>query len=251
MDFSCGNCNINHNIEKIKDRLECIVSKENQSLLDNKVINLSQLLDNFIYKCTFCNKNLNYLSKLNSKNILNSKLKSNFQYLGNNHFLISLYFYMFQGIKNNQMIYLSMDENLYNDLLTIFKINSLPIECIKFRSIKEVIVSNKNGGLDELEEKIIDISSEYDLKNYSGFRWISQPTYAIENTSLEDFFNWEMNLSEALENTNSNSTLGFVYKEYNPMKDDNYVNEPVIDKSLNVNSYVLDELLFKGVEFNL
>lgn len=100
-------------------------------------------------------------------------------------------------------------------------------------------------------EKIKDISSEYDLKNHSGFRWISQPTYAIENTSLKDFFNWEINLSEALENTNANSNLGFVYKEYNPMNEDNYINEPVIDKSLNVNSYVLDDLLFKGLEFKL
>lgn len=251
MNYLCNACNINHNIEKIKDKLEYMVGKENQSLLDNKIINLSQLLDNFIYKCTFCNKNIKYLSKLNSKNILNSNLKSNSQYLGNNHFLISLYFYIFQGIKNRQMIYLSMDEILYDDLLKLLNINSLPIESIKFRSIEEVIASNTNGGLSELEEKIRDISSEYNLKNYSGFRWISQPTYAIKNTSPKDFYNWEMNLSEALDNTNSNSTLGFVFKEYNPINEDNYINEPVIDKSLNVNSYVLDDLLFKGVDFKL
>lgn len=251
MNYLCNACNINHNIEKIKDKLEYMVGKENQSLLDNKIINLSQLLDNFIYKCTFCNKNIKYLSKLNSKNILNSNLKSNSQYLGNNHFLISLYFYIFQGIKNSQMIYLSMDEILYDDLLKLLNINSLPIESIKFRSIEEVIASNTNGGLSELEEKIRDISSEYNLKNYSGFRWISQPTYAIKNTSPKDFYNWEMNLSEALDNTNSNSTLGFVFKEYNPINEDNYINEPVIDKSLNVNSYVLDDLLFKGVDFKL
>lgn len=251
MNYLCNACNINHNIEKIKDKLEYMVGKENQSLLDNKIINLSQLLDNFIYKCTFCNKNIKYLSKLNSKNILNSNLKSNSQYLGNNHFLISLYFYIFQGIKNSQMIYLSMDEILYDDLLKLLNINSLPIESIKFRSIEEVIASNTNGGLSELEEKIRDISSEYNLKNYSGFRWISQPTYAIKNTSPKDFYNWEMNLSEALDNTNSNSTLGFVFKEYNPINEDNYITEPVIDKSLNVNSYVLDDLLFKGVDFKL
>ena len=156
---------------------------------------------------------------------------------------------MSQGIKNNQMIYLSMEESLYNDLLNILKINSFPTEYIKFRSIKEVIISNNNGGLIELEEKIKDISLEDDVKKYNGFRWISQPTYAIKNTSLKDFYNWEMNLGEALINTNANSSLGFVYKKYNYMNEDKYINEPIIDTSINVNSYVLDDLLFKGVDY--
>jgi len=249
MHFSCKDCNISYNIETIKDRLEHIVSKENQRLLDSKVVYLSQLLDHFIYKCTFCNGNINNLSKLNSNSILNSTINSDFQHLRNNNFLISLYFYILQGIKTNQMIYLSMDENLYNDLLNIFKTNSLPIECIKFRSIKEVIISNKNGGLNELDEKIRSITSEYDLKKYNGFRWISQPTYGIKNTSLKDFYDWELNLDESLENHRVNSNLGFVYKEYDSMNEDNYINEPVIDKSLDVNSYILDDLLLKGLEY--
>lgn len=249
MNFSCNNCNLNHDMEEIKDRLEHIIVKQNKSLLDDEVVNLSQLLDNFIYKCTFCNKNINCLSKLTLKDMLDPKINSNFKYLGDNHFLVSLYFYMFEGIKNNQMIYVSMEENLYQDLLNILKFNSFPTEYINFRSIKEVIVSNNNGGLTELSEKIKHISSEDEAKKYKGFRWISQPTYAIKNTSLKDFFDWEMNLGEALINTNADSSLGFVYKKYNYMNEDKYINEPVIDKSLNVNSYVLDDLLFKGVEY--
>lgn len=249
MNFSCKDCNLSYNIETIKERLEHIVAKENQRLLDSKVIYLSQLLDHFIYKCTFCNGNINNLSKLSSNIILNSTINSDFHPLRNNNFLISLYFYILQGIKVNQMIYLSMDENLYNDLLNIFKTNSLPIEYIKFRSIKEVIISNKNGGLSELDEKIRSITSEYDLKKYNGFRWISQPTYGINNTSLKDFYNWELNLGESLENHRVNSNLEFVYKEYDPMNEDDYINEPVIDKSLDVSSYVLDDLLLKGLEY--
>ena len=142
-----------------------------------------------------------------------------------------------------------MDESLYKDLLDILKFNSFPIEYIKFRSIKEVIISHNNGGITQLEEKIKCLSLEGDVKKYTGFRWISQPTYAIKNTSLKDFYNWEMNLSEALINTNTDSSLGFVYKKYNYMNEDKYINEPIIDTSININSYVLDDLLFKGLDY--
>ena len=73
MNSSCTNCNLNYDMEKIKDRLEHIIVKKNQSLLDDEVIYLSQLLDNFIYKCTFCNKNINCLSKLTFKRYIKSK----------------------------------------------------------------------------------------------------------------------------------------------------------------------------------
>lgn len=243
MHFSCDNCNLNRDMENIKNRLEHSIIKENRSLLDNKVINLSQLLDNFVYKCTFCNKNINCLSKLSLKE------NTNIEYLTNNHFLISLCFYMFQGIKSNQMIYLSMDESLYKDLLIILKNISFPIEHIKFRSIEEVIDSNKKGGVIYLENKIKEISSECDLKNYNGLRWISQPAYAIKNTSLKDFYNWEINLDDALKKVNTNSSLEFVYKNCNYENKDKYVDEPVIDKSLKVDSYVLDDFLFIGLDY--
>lgn len=243
MNFSCDNCNVNRDMENIKDRLELSIIKENKSLLDSRVVNLSQLLDNFIYKCTFCNKNINCLSKLS----LNEN--TNIEYLTNNHFLISLYFYMFQGIKNNQLIYLSMDEILYKDLLKILKNNSFPIEHIKFRSIEEVIASNKKGGLMDLEDKIRNISSEYDLKNYDGYRWISQPAYAVKKTSIKDFYDWEMNLDDALKKVNTNSTLGFVFKNYNYENEDKYIDEPIIDKSLKVDSYIIDDFLIKGLDY--
>lgn len=243
MNFSCDNCNVNRDMENIKDRLEHSITKENKSLLDSRVVNLSQLLDNFVYKCTFCSKNINCLSKLSLNENINN------EHLTNNHFLISLYFYMFQGVKDNQLIYLSMDENLYKDLLKILKNNSFPIDHIKFRSIEEVIASNKKGGLIDLEDKIRNISSEYDLKNYNGYRWISQPAYAIKNTSIKDFYDWEMNLDDALKKVNTNSALGFVFKNYNHENEDKYVDEPVIDKSLKIYSYVLDDFLFKGLDY--
>ncbi|WP_297421255.1 Spo0E family sporulation regulatory protein-aspartic acid phosphatase [Clostridium sp.] len=249
MDFSCDNCNLNYNIGKVRNRLEELIVKKDQSLLDVEVINLSQLLDNLIYKCVFCSKNVNNSTQWTLNDTLKSKTNSKFYHLKNNHFFISIYFYMYEGIKNNEVIYMSMEEGLYNDLLEILKMISFPVEYIKFRSIKELIISNKFCGLIGLEEKIKGIVSEYEAKRYNGIRWISQPTYAIKNTSLNDFFDWEMNLSQALRNTNTNSSLDFVYKDYDYLGENKYLQEPVIDSSINVNSYILDDLLFKGVDY--
>ena len=247
MNLSCDNCNLNHIIGQVRERLENIIIEKNHNLLDEQVINISQLLDDLVFKCVFCGKNINNSSELPMNNKLNLKLDPSFQYLENNHFFISIYFYMFEGIKNNQMIYISMDECLYHELLNILNINSIPTEYIQFRSIKELIISNKTGGLVGLEEKIKDISLEDQVKNYDGIRWISQPTYAIKNTSINDFLDWEMNLNQALKKVDS--SLGYIYSNYNYIEEDKYIQEPVINTSLNSNTYILNDLKFVGVEY--
>lgn len=247
MHLSCDNCNLNNIIGQVRERLEDIIIEKNHSLLDEQVINISQLLDNLVYKCTFCYKNINNLSILSANDKFNLNINPTYKNLENNHFLISLYFYMFEGIKNNQMIYISMDENLYHELLNILNINSITSEYIKFRSIKELIISNKTGGLVGLKEKIKDISLENQRKNYYGIRWISQPTYAIKNTSINDFLDWELNLSHALKS--ADSSLEYIYNDYNYIKEDKFIPEPVINTSLNSNSYILNDLKFVGVEY--
>ena len=72
-----------------------------------------------------------------------------------------------------------------------------------------------------LQNKIKEISSECYLKNYNGLRWISQPAYAIKNTSLKDFYDWEINLDDALKKVNTNSSLEFVFKNYNYENENN------------------------------
>lgn len=59
MDNSCNNCSLNFNIEEYRERLNDIIVEKNYNLLDEEVLNLSQLLDNLIDKGILFEKNLN------------------------------------------------------------------------------------------------------------------------------------------------------------------------------------------------
>lgn len=52
------NSNLNCSIEQCREALNNLISEKKYSLLDNDVINLSQLLDDLIYKCILCENNL-------------------------------------------------------------------------------------------------------------------------------------------------------------------------------------------------
>lgn len=243
MNFLCKNCNLSSNIEDLRENLNNIIIEKNHNLLDTEVINLSQLLDNFVYKCVLCSKELNDPSKLNLKDIFG--IHSAFYYYGHDHLFTNLYFYILEGIKNNELIYISMQENLYSKLIEFLEINEVSMEYIHFRPVKELIMSNKLGGLIGLKEKINSIGIEEEVKNHSGIRWIGQPSYAIQVTSENDFLNWEINLSQALSNTKV--SLLCIYDAYDYMNEGKIINKNVISKSLDTHSYVLKNLVLEEI----
>lgn len=248
MDFLCSSCKLRCEIEEYREKLNNIIVKKEEDLLDEEVINLSEILDQLLYKCITCRKNLNIVSnlKLNLKDI--SGTHSTFYYYGEEHLFTNMYFYISQGIKNNEIIYISMQEKLYNNLIDFLESNDLPIKHIKFRAVKELIESNKQDSLISLKEKINDICLEEEVKKYTGVRWIGQPTYAIETTSKDDFLNWEVNLNEALINTKI--SLICIYDFYDYMYEGKFINEEVISKSLHTHSYILKNLVLKEIKID-
>lgn len=250
MNLSCKNCNIQHDILKIRNRLENLIGVSNQNLCSKQIVKLSQFLDNFVYKCTFCRENLNPSNSIIiDDNKLQPKPSNNYDYFNNNHFIVSLYYYITQGLKKNQIIFLSMDKSLYNDTLNIARKLQLPTQDLRFRSIKETILWHANGGLTNLQENIKNLPCEKNMDKYTGFRWISHPKYAIESTSLRDFYSWEMDLGFALHSVNPNSSLKFVYKKYDIKKDNDYIDEPIIDTSRGLDSFNVDDDTFKALEY--
>ena len=70
MSFLCNTCDLNTNIENHRIMLNNLIVEKNHNLLDEEIINLSQYLDVLLCKCISCNKDLDYTSKLNLKNIV-------------------------------------------------------------------------------------------------------------------------------------------------------------------------------------
>lgn len=243
MRFLCDNCDLKCCIEQHRNKLNNIIVEKKQNLLDDEIIKLSQLLDDLVYKCVFCNRNINHLSKLDLKNIFGTH--TTFYYYGYQHLFVNMYFYINEGIKNNELIYLFMEESIYNKLLIFLKINNVPIEHIKFKTVKQLIKSNRHGGLAELKEQINNISLENEVKNYSGIRWIGQPSYAIQTNSQKDFLDFEKNLSEALNNTYA--SLLCIYDAYDYMHEGKFINETVIKESLDTHSHIFKNLVLEGI----
>lgn len=244
MNFLCNTCNIHTNIEKTRLKLNNLILEKEHELLNEEIINLSQALDVSVNKCIFCNRNLNTSNfELNLKNIFGTH--STFYYYGYQHLFSSMYLYITEGLNNNEIIYISMQKDLYNELIAFLKINSVSVEHIKFRPVKELIESNMNGGLIGLNKKFESICSENEVKGHTGIRWIGQPTYAIQTTSEKAFLNWETNLSEALKVTNV--SLICIYDAYDYMNNNEFINETVIKQSLSTHSYILKSSVLEKI----
>lgn len=52
----CANCNLNCQIEEYRTKLNDLIVEKEISFLNEEVINLSQCLDEVIYKCIYCQK---------------------------------------------------------------------------------------------------------------------------------------------------------------------------------------------------
>lgn len=243
MNFLCESCNLKEEMEKCRCMLNNLILEENHRLIDEEIVKLSQSLDILVYRCIFCNKSIKNILKMNLKNIFGTH--STFYYYGYQHLFNSMYFYINQGINNNELIYISMEENLYSKLLAFLKVNNISVEYIKFKPVKELIESNTMGGLIKLKEKISNICSEDEVKKYKGIRWIGQPTYAIQTTSQEAFLNWEINLSEALKDTYI--SLICIYDAYDYMNKGEFINEKVIKQSLTTHTFALKNSVLEKI----
>ena len=236
MENICDNCKINTRIKEYKENLNNSIEKRDGDLLDDEVVLSSQFLDNFVYKCVSCNKNMKHLSKLNLRDVFGTH--TTFYYYGEQHLLVNLYFYINEGVKNNELIYVSMEEDLYNKLLNFLTINNVSTENIKFKNVKELILGHKKGGFNGLVETAMSILENSNIQKYNGLRWIGQPSFAIKGTSENDFLHMEEDLNKFIKNMNA--ALLCVYDVYDYINKDKIINKKVIEESLKTHSFILN-----------
>ncbi len=203
--------NLENEIELARKKLNSIIIEKNENLLDQEVIKLSEELDELIVKFQYI-KSIQDTCLMNLKNIMGTH--STFYYYGKDHLFANMIQYIKVGVDNNEVVYISMQPQLYEDLKKYLNNFGIQDKYLKCQSIKQLININKTGGERCLKEKI-EILVEKEIKQgYSGIRWICQPTYAIEQTSKNDFLNWEINLSKGLKNTKASLICIYDYCDY-------------------------------------
>lgn len=245
MRFICDNCNLSHEVEEYREKLEDAIIQKKYRLLDEEVIHLSQFLDDIVYKCVICEMRLKETSKAQRSlnNIFGTH--STFYYYGNQHLFINMYFYIIEGLKNNELIYLFMEESIYNKLLDFLRSNNVSLEHVKFKNVKELIEGNRDSGLDGLKEEIQKIGLDDEVQKYSGIRWIGQPSCAIRNNSEREFLDFEKNLTESL--CNVNASLLCIYDAYDYMHERKFISETVIKESLDTHNYIFKDLVLEAI----
>ncbi|MCK8825137.1 MEDS domain-containing protein [Fuchsiella alkaliacetigena] len=163
-----------------------------------------------------------------------------FYYYGFEHLLVNMIPYIKQGLENDELIYFSCADDLYQRLV----IENLDFrESIELKSIIELLASHKFGEKKGLAEKIENLVAAAQARGYSGIRWVCQPGYVMQTNSKEDFLKLEENLSSALKDTKLSLLCIYEFEDY--LEEKEYIDQKVINKSLATHEYLLNQFSLK------
>lgn len=214
MRIQCDKCNVNYKIEEYKERLRKILNENNYNLFDDSAIALSNEINNFTSKCVDCDKNNSFRFNIGGS----SKGCEKLFYYGKEHLFSNLCHYIKNGIINNELIYISMNETKFNQLMGELKANKLPVKNnIRFKDLDEIELKNNEYCLSMLKEKVREIFS-FNRVKFRGVRWIIEPM-AINNIILQKYvLDVEKLIYVYKENTQWNilniyDSYKFMYKE--------------------------------------
>ncbi len=160
-----------------------------------------------------------------------------FYYYGLEHLAINMYYYITEGIKNNELIYISMESELYAKLLnkTQFSLNA-----VKFKSVKDLIAIHKIAGNKGLKANLYELICEAQNKGYTGIRYINQARFAMQESSKADFLNWEKSLTGVIQEIPFSILCIYDMLDYTQQQE--YIDDDLIRHSLNTHSHYLFNL---------
>ncbi|GAB6138113.1 MEDS domain-containing protein [Halanaerobaculum tunisiense] len=172
-----------------------------------------------------------------------SGLHSSFYYLNKEHLFVNIYNYIIDAIKNKKLIYISMKPELYHELINKTTLSPKFRTKIEFHSVKKLITDYKKGQ-NSIKENIK--KQESLNNNYTGIRWIGQPSYIIQKTSKKDFLDWEQQLTKSFKETNSSMLCIYNFNDY--LENEDIIDEKIINESLKTHSHILNQFRFKKRE---
>ncbi len=157
-----------------------------------------------------------------------------FYYVSFEHLLLNLLVHIKKGVKNNEITYIYMEPTLYKKIYDFLISEGLDKNYVKYLSLKNLISDyNKIKEAAWLENIIGKYCSKE--KQYNNIRWISQPSFAIEETSKNDFLDFEKVLTDVFKKINSSMLCLYDFHDY--MYTQKLINERVISESHKTHSH--------------
>lgn len=175
---------------------------------------------------------------MNLENIFG--IHSTFYYYGKEHLFVNLINYIKVGVENNEIVFISMEEDMHESLKDALGNAGIDKESVEFVSVNGLIDLHKQEGLYGLKRELNILIEDYQSKGYDGVRWIGEPAYAIQLTSREDFLNFEDDLSKAFRNTKA--SILCIYDTYDCLTKSQCTDKELIEKSKYTHTHILKGL---------
>lgn len=234
MKVVCKGCNLKERLEENKKILTSLIF-EKDNMLDEIVVKQSQILDQFIVECIECNKRIDDGYKETLDDIFG--IHSTFYYYGLEHLLINLIPYIKYGVENNELITVSLSNDIFDKLMELLDIYGIDKSGVIFFPVKDMVIANNENGIDGLRKLLSKLLSEVEKNNFKGARVIGQPSFAIGETSKEDFLKLEEVLNEAFIGMKASGLC--IYDAFDYTHNRDFIDEDIIKNSLNTHSHLL------------
>lgn len=122
-----------------------------------------------------------------------------FYFYGVEHLAINMQTYITEGLKNNELICISMAPTLYDDMIKILPMPQM--DQLDDHVMQRLIAAFQAGGCNGLREAVVQLTAETMKKGFSGIRCIWQPSVQMSALSSDEWRCWEESLTEAMEGT--------------------------------------------------
>ncbi len=169
-----------------------------------------------------------------------------FLYYGKQHLFINLFQYIKAGIENNELIYVSMNPELYSRLITEVVVDKDKEAFLEFFSLPELICLYNSFGITPLRYAIKEIIKKTSINGFSGIRIIGQPSYVIKQTSKEEFFCFEEDLSKVLYDMKCSLLCIYEFEDY--MNARKTIDQEIYSQALETHKNILYHLELMPVD---
>lgn len=177
---------------------------------------------------------------MSSNNIFGSH--SVFYYYSKEHLFINLLRYIKNGLENNELVYLLIDKNSFQDFTRFLKKFNMPTDNVHLLPIEKFNCSESNLNTN-LAYKKLKQSLQLSMTNgFSGIRLIEDCSHVINTTSKNFFIDLEKNINTMVKLNNISVLCTYdVYDYIQDSSDEHLISKDILYNSFHSHSHILNK----------